>query len=338
MSLPYVSRRPPTKFGRRVLLNEPAPEVLMRAAAQAVRPAWKKHWQRAISRARDTVLTGEVEAAARAKDTQRMLDALLPAITELKKHLARGWPALFGEAMRHGATVAAHALPTPPATPPRSPLQQRLDTREAAARPPKTPTLTLDDASADAWINDYIADRLFNVGTDTEAAVRAVITSAIDETLDPREAATIAQQAIGLTSTQTGSLIKTAVAMGDAEGGATLDLAGRMIRIPPDGASPAFIENMLDAIGASYTADRVDVNASHDPAEASAEGQRELWDEAVDLGLIETSMQKMIVGGDPCDICQSIIDDGPIPLHSDYREEGPPFHVNCACVEVLIDE
>jgi len=335
VTFPLRSFMPHTKLGQRITLRPLSAEADMRAAAAVGVPAWKQHWQRAVARARDTILKGEIEAAARARDEKRLLDATLPAIVELQTQLAKGWPALFEAAMAHGASAAARALPEPALTP----LGERLITRAAAPVAPPVPTINpAADARAQQWITDYISTRLADIGTDTDAAVRAVIESTLGGQISPRASATVLQQAIGLTSAQSRQLVDAAIAMDAAEGNAAIEIAGRMIRIPADGASPAFIDSMLDSVGTSLLNDRILVNATQDPREASAEGQRELWDAAIEEGVLEPTVQKMIVGGDPCPLCVAIIELGAVPLDADWPEDGPPFHVNCACVEILVTE
>jgi SPP1 gp7 family putative phage head morphogenesis protein len=88
---------------------------------------------------------------------------------------------------------------------------------------------------------------------------------------------------------------------------------------------------------------RADVIARTESMKAANEGQRQLWEQAQDKGLLgKNAQQEWIVGDDEklCPICQDM-DGVQVGLDEDFNVDGedidgPPAHPNCRCTVALV--
>lgn len=79
--------------------------------------------------------------------------------------------------------------------------------------------------------------------------------------------------------------------------------------------------------------ERVKTIAHTEAMYAANEGQKQLWDQAVDDGLLDgDEMMVWIVTPDDklCDICEEL-DGAKAALGDEFPEGGPPAHPNCRC-------
>jgi hypothetical protein len=70
---------------------------------------------------------------------------------------------------------------------------------------------------------------------------------------------------------------------------------------------------------------------------ASNEGQKQLWDQAREKGLLTGEEKKVWMTADPCPICADL-EGQTVPLSEDFSIGGPPAHPNCRCTTGLVWE
>jgi len=84
--------------------------------------------------------------------------------------------------------------------------------------------------------------------------------------------------------------------------------------------------------------DRVKTIAHTEAMTAANEGQKQLWDQAVDDGYLngDENMVWIVTPDDKlCDICEEL-EDTMVPLGEEFPEGGPPAHPNCRCTIGLV--
>lgn len=135
------------------------------------------------------------------------------------------------------------------------------------------------------------------------------------------------------------------------------DHAGELI----DGISKTTREEIRDLVEASFeeqfdigelasqiadllgSDERADTIARTESMKAANEGQRQLWEQAQEEGLLgKNAKQEWIVGDDEklCPICQDM-DGEQVGLDEDFNVDGedldgPPAHPNCRCTVALV--
>lgn len=182
----------------------------------------------------------------------------------------------------------------------------------------------LDNAESIAWVNQHGAELVTQITDDTKAGIRDAISRALEGDLTVREAAVQLRSQIGLTDRQ----------MRAVE-------AFRERLTARDAAN-------IDARTAKYAEaqlrHRAETIARSETMQASSHGQRALWLQAQDKGLLPSDQQRVwIVTPDErlCDVCEPMdgeetgIDDpwdtenGPVDVPSES-------HPDCRCSQGII--
>lgn len=158
------------------------------------------------------------------------------------------------------------------------------------------------------------AKMIVKISKETEKAIRNLIATAIRTGIPPAEAARTIRPLIGLTS---------------AQGQAVMKYREQLIE---SGLSREVIDKKVDRYAAEKLVERGDNIARTEILDALNEGQKEAWEQAQDAGLLsENATKEVILAVDPCEICEGIAAEGPVPISQDFSEEGPPFHPRCRC-------
>jgi hypothetical protein len=112
------------------------------------------------------------------------------------------------------------------------------------------------------------------------------------------------------------------------------------IRIPAEGASRELIAKRAAEYAKRLLNDRARNIARTETIAASNEGQRQLWEQAVQKGLLRgKELRKWIVTPDDrlCEQCKQMIGaTAPISQPFDVGVMGPPLHPSCRCAVGLI--
>lgn len=191
----------------------------------------------------------------------------------------------------------------------------------ADAKPIPKLTLAFDatNPSAVAWAHDHAAELIRGVSDAVQDAVRLTVVQAFENGIPPRDVAKLIRADIGLTERDAGAVMKKQLAW-LAEGVSPEKATARAER---------YASQLLDA--------RAQTIARTETMRASNEGQRELWAQAREAGLIDAATQQKtwIATDGACDECAEV-DGQVVGIDEDFSIEGPPAHPNCRCTEGLV--
>jgi hypothetical protein len=193
------------------------------------------------------------------------------------------------------------------------------------------------------WAERHAAQLVTNLSKESKKAIREVITRSFDEQISPASAARLIRPLIGLTSRQAEAVMNLRERMINNPGSTIV--AGRVrIRIPENGASESMIEDRSEAYADRLLGQRADAIARTETITASNEGQRQLWLQAVDDGLLSGNEQRVWIATPDektCPICDDL--DGQVVgldepfVSSDVGElDGPAAHTDCRCAQGIV--
>jgi len=158
------------------------------------------------------------------------------------------------------------------------------------------------------------AKMVVEISKETEKNIRNLIATAIRTGISPADAARAIRPLIGLTS---------------AQGQSVLKYREQLIE---SGLNREAVDKKVDRYADEKLRERADNIARTEILDALNTGQEKAWEQAQEAGLLSAEATKeVILASDPCEICQGIADEGPVPLDNDFSEEGPPFHPRCRC-------
>lgn len=183
--------------------------------------------------------------------------------------------------------------------------------------------MAFDRANPEAvkWARTRSADLITGITDTSRAAVRRIMTRALEGKLSPREAARMIRSTVGLT---------------DLQADAVLALRDKMVA---QGRPASAIETQTDRYAARLLRYRAETIARTETVAAANEGQLQLWKQAQQRGLLPGKVRrKWITTPDErlCPICKGLNGktaplDGPFP----GGFMNPPAHPNCRCATGL---
>lgn len=280
---------------------------------------------RAVDAGRRTIPLGKLASALGAHDrehAERYGDVAMNAVEVVLRDQA---PPLFMNLLVAGADVAVREL------------RPRGRALKAAAH---GDTFAFDQTNPQAveWASHNAAVLVKDVTDETRAAIREIITLAFNEGIPPARAARMIRGVVGLTSRGATAVDNLRLRIEEHPGG--LVRAGNVpIRVPEDGMTSARLERTLQGYADRLTRQRALVIARTETLRASNEGQRQLWHQAVQAGLLSGhERREWIATPDEreCPICEEL-DGKTAGLHEDFESAseggiiGPPAHPNCRC-------
>lgn len=177
-----------------------------------------------------------------------------------------------------------------------------------------------------AWIRDNAAALIRDFGDSSMQAIRAYITEAYQRGDTPGElAATIRDSGIGLDQ-------RRLRALGNFRDGLMSEARTRNQR--------ARASDMVRAYAARLLRDRARLIARTETLRAAAEGNRELWRQAKERGLLgeDAVVQWRTTGQENvCPECDAM-DEETVPVGGTFSAgvPGPPLHPACSCVAILL--
>lgn len=223
----------------------------------------------------------------------------------------------------------------------RTPVESTV-ARALAKKSVLTGRFDITNPRAQAWARERSSSLITGVSKTTREAIRGVIERAFSEGIPPRAAARLIRPMIGLTPKDAQAVMNLRARLEDASG-QTVYAGSRAIRVPEDGFSDEEIENYTDRYSDRLLQDRSETISRTETIAASNEGQRELWEQMVEDGLLDASEQReWSVAEDDrlCPICEDLdgqlagLDEEFVTMDGE-RVIGPPAHPNCRCATVL---
>ncbi len=196
-----------------------------------------------------------------------------------------------------------------------------LDAMSAGAKA-KPLGMAFDVANPKAveWATTQAAKLVTDVSTEARKAIRSVVTDGVEAGLAPRETATLIRTTIGLTERDASAVMKSHLAL----------LA--------DGVESEKALAKAERYSSQLLTKRAETIARTETMEAANEGQAQLWDQAVEAGLLDPSdaMKTWIASPDACPECAEV-DGETVPMSDDFSVgDDPPLHPNCRCTIGLV--
>jgi len=152
------------------------------------------------------------------------------------------------------------------------------------------------------------------ISEETQRNIRNMIVESIRDGIPPYDAARMIVPTIGLTSSQ---------------GQAVMKFRKKLI---DSGLSLERVNERVDNYAEDLLVRRADTIARTEILEALNAGQEASWLQAQDDGLLSaTATKELILSEDACPICESIAEEGPVPVGESFSQPGPPFHPQCRC-------
>lgn len=185
----------------------------------------------------------------------------------------------------------------------------------ARAKLPIGMTFDATNPAAIAWAHDHAAELIKEISDHVQDAIRLTVVQSFEEGIAPRDVAKLIRSNIGLTDRDAGAVMKKQIAW----------LA--------DGVAPEKATARAERYADKLLRSRADTIARTEGMRAANEGQRQLWDQAVDAGLVDAATQQKvwIATDDACPECQEV-DGETVGLDEDFSVgSDPPLHPNCRC-------
>lgn len=192
--------------------------------------------------------------------------------------------------------------------------------------------------AAEQWARDHAAELIAGVSDETRSAVRVIIERSFSEGWPEGKAARMIRSLIGLTERQAEAVASLRETMLSSPGKKIW--AGNVaIRIPEEGASDELIATRMEQYSARLLNQRARMIARTETMSAANEGQRMLWEQALEDGLLEgDELREWIVTPDDrlCPDCEEL-DGATAELDGEFAPgvDGPPLHPDCRCAQGL---
>lgn len=207
----------------------------------------------------------------------------------------------------------------------------------AKAKPPFKLNFDRTNPRAMEWAATRSASLVTSVNTETRGAIRGVIQSAFAEKIAPREAARLIQPLVGLTQRDAGAVLNLRARLLTSLGKVVF-AGSRRIEVP-ESVTSEFLDKQTGAYSDRLLAGRALNIARTETIAASVEGQRELWLQARDQGLLTgRELRVWITTADDRIDEDCIAMDGQLRgLEEEFetpdgaRVMGPPLHPQCRC-------
>jgi hypothetical protein len=219
-----------------------------------------------------------------------------------------------------------HPTSIRPPTPPSPPIEEEHGPHEPIVH--ITLDFNLANPAAKTWVEENAGQLVKYVTDDVQKTIREIITRSFVEGIKPYDAAKLISESIGL-------LPKHEVAVNNLR-----TRLGRTTDMNMDEINKEVSEYRQKLL--MYRAKNI---ARTETLKGSLEGQRQVWDEAIQRGLLDRArtLKKWIITDDDriCILCLSMIDAEPIPLDEDFETplgpmDGPLMHPSCRCAQALV--
>lgn len=192
------------------------------------------------------------------------------------------------------------------------------------------------------WAAQRSSRLVTDVTKTTREAIRKVIARSFEKQFTVGESARLIRNVVGLTERDAQAVLRLRETLAESPG--QLVRAGNTrIRVPED-PSQDFLESKTEAYADRLLRARSETIARTETMAASNEGQRELWLQAQDEGLLPRNIVRkwIITDDDRLDeaICAEMEGetaelDEPFVLPDGTEVMGPPAHPNCRCTQGL---
>jgi hypothetical protein len=277
---------------------------------------------RAADSGKRAMKTGELVKGFRDHNRWFIETEIAAAERAYTKALEAGFPDLLMSTLRGGADVAASKLP-------------RI--RVARKKTASSIGIAFDQTNEQAviWIEQHAAELVQDVTRETRAALREMMRISFTEGIPPRQAAIMIRGVVGLTEVQAAAVARLRKTLLESSGKRVI--AGKTpIRVPTTGMPADKLDRALTAYHQRLAKQRALVIARTETIRASNEGQRQLWQQAVQRGDLPAGIKRVWLVSDPCPICRPYAN-AVAKLDEPFLGSlmNPPAHPQCKCTTGL---
>lgn len=283
--------------------RSPAPLTSAHGVADAARPLFVESFQKIWTTEGITDKTSALAAAEK--------DA-----TRLEKELTSLLQRVINASARVHARLWMHPTPARPKT--------ALAFLGGVLRWLKKPRVVMDiakpefdvtNSEAVGWARAHAGEWITGMLDERRAMIQSIIADGIEKER---------------TVAQTAKLLRDTVGLNARQGEALLALQDKL---EEQGLDQADIDDEISVRAAEMTESRAEMIAQTETMEAANEGQKELWNQAVEQGLLTGDESKEWIytpDGNACSDCEDL-DGTTVPLNTEFDDGDPPLHPYCRC-------
>jgi len=187
-----------------------------------------------------------------------------------------------------------------------------------------------------AWARTQSAQLVTDITNETRSSIQEIMARSFSEKFPPAQSARLLREVVSLNLRQAKALANFQVAVVNNPG--KIVQAGSLrIRVPEGGMSKAKLDSYMMRYAEKLQRNRAMMIARTETMGAANEGQRQLWLQARDNGLLTGKERRVWIAGDPCDDCRPF-EDMTAPLTSPFQggPMNPPLHPMCRCTTGLV--
>lgn len=177
------------------------------------------------------------------------------------------------------------------------------------------PEFDVTNSEAVGWARAHAGEMIKGMLDERRSMIQTIIADGIEK---------------GRTVSQTSKLLQNSVGLTERQGEALLALQDTL---ETEGLTPEEIDDEISTRAQEMTESRAEMIAQTETMEAANEGQKELWDQAVEQGLLSGSESKEWIytpDNYACQDCEDL-DGTTVPLSEEFEDGDPPLHPYCRC-------
>lgn len=197
-------------------------------------------------------------------------------------------------------------------------LAKAMNAGAGAVKLKFTMAFDADAPEAIAWVTSRGAELVTAITTEARTTIKRVVADGFANGVPPRDTARILRATVGLTERDAVAVMK------------------RQVEMLAKGVKPEVATARAERYASKLNNSRALTIARTETMKASNEGQRQLWKQAQDSGLLPVNAKKVWMTADPCPLCAPM--EGETVLIDDAFSVGqdPPLHPRCRCTIGLV--
>lgn len=191
------------------------------------------------------------------------------------------------------------------------------------------------------WSQQHAAELISAIDNITRQTINNIITRSFVSGIAPRESAKLILATLNLNEAQALAVANLVDRMKDPRSyGKVLKAGGMNFKVPAKGPSVELLEKVSTKYGERLLRKRAETIAINETMTVANEGQRQLWNQSVDKGLLSPyAIREWITTPDDrtCPVCRPL-DRRTAPLNGPFEGTmfmGPPAHVLCRCAQAI---
>ena len=187
-----------------------------------------------------------------------------------------------------------------------------------------------------AWAREHAGELVTAISEGQRAVINDLIVRMFDEGISVRDAMPILKNIVGLNDMQAGAVSNAYNVLATSEPGDRVEIGSKTVTVPDDGD----FDDILSGYSERLLDDRAEMIARTETMSAANAGTAEMWDQAVEEGLLTGNEYKQWIATDDEKTCPECgeLDGETVPLDEDFSiGDDPPAHPNCRCTMGIVD-